>query len=106
MARLRIGLRGGNRVKIAVMEEKDIAEQLLLEGYVHLYVRDDGPDLSYPEHTHRSESAHVILRGEMSMTMHGETKTYRRGERCNLPAGIVHTARTGPQGCRYLIAER
>ncbi|HKM67884.1 MAG TPA: cupin domain-containing protein [Candidatus Acidoferrum sp.] len=93
-------------VKIAVMEEKDLAEKLMLEGYAHLYVWEDGPDVDYPEHTHRVESAHIILSGEMSMTMNGETKTFRTGERCDLPAGIVHSVRTGPQGCRYLIAER
>ena len=93
-------------VKIGAMEEKDLAEQLILEGYAHLYVWEDGPDVQYREHTHRAESAHIILKGEMSMTMNGETKTYRTGDRCDLPAGIVHSARTGPQGCRYLIAER
>ena len=93
-------------VKIGAMEEKDLAEQLILEGYAHLYVRDDGPNVEYREHTHRAESAHIILNGEMSMTMNGKTKTYRTGDRCDLPAGIVHSARTGPQGCRYLIAER
>jgi len=46
------------------------------------------------------------LGGEMSMTMNGETRTYYTGDRCDLPAGIMHTAKTGPQGCRYLIAER
>jgi quercetin dioxygenase-like cupin family protein len=88
------------------MEEKDLADQLILEGYVHLYVWEDGPDVFYPEHTHRAESAHIILSGEMSMMMNGETKTFRAGERCNLPAGIMHSAKTGPAGCRYLIAER
>ena len=96
----------GKSVKIGAMEEKDLAEQLILEGYAHLYVRDDGPNVEYREHTHRAESAHIILNGEMSMTMNGNTKTYRTGDRCDLPAGIVHSARTGPQGCRYLIAER
>jgi len=93
-------------VKIGAMEEKDLAEQLILEGYAHLYVREDGPNLEYGEHTHRAESAHIILKGEMSMTMNGETKTYHKGERCDLPAGIMHSAKTGPEGCRYLIAER
>jgi len=88
------------------MEQKDHAEQLLQEGYVHLYVRDDGPNVEYPEHQHRAESAHIILHGEMSMTMDGQTKTYRAGDRCDLPAGTRHSARTGPQGCRYLIGER
>jgi len=88
------------------MEVKDLAEQLLYEGYVHLYVQDDGPNIDYPEHQHRAESAHIILCGEMSMTMNGETKTFRAGERCDLPAGVRHSAKTGPQGCRYLIGER
>ena len=95
-----------NSVKIGAMEEKELAEQLILEGYFHLYVGEDGPDVEYSEHTHRAESAHIILEGEMSMTMNGETRTYHRGERCDLPAGIMHSAKTGPQGCRYLIGER
>lgn len=97
-------------VKIGGMEkkldEKDLAEKLILEGYSHLYVKEDGPGVQYHEHTHRAESAHIILGGEMSMTMNGETKTYHTGDRCDLPAGILHSARTGPQGCRYLIGER
>jgi quercetin dioxygenase-like cupin family protein len=97
-------------VKIGAMEkkldEKDLAEQLILEGYSHLYVWEDGPDVQYHEHTHRAESAHIILKGEMSMTMNGETRTYYTGDRCDLPAGIMHSAKTGPHGCRYLIAER
>jgi mannose-6-phosphate isomerase-like protein (cupin superfamily) len=95
-----------NSVKIGRMEDKDLAEQLILEGYFHLYVCEDGPNLEYGEHTHRAESTHIILNGEMSMTMNGETKTYRKGDRCDLPAGIMHSAKTGPAGCRYLIAER
>ena len=88
------------------MEVKDLAEQLLCEGYVHLYVWEDGPHVHYPEHEHRAESTHIILNGEMSMTVDGETKIYRAGERFDLPAGTRHSAKTGPQGCRYLIGER
>lgn len=88
------------------MKEKDLAEQLLEEGYAHLYVWEDGPGVDYPEHQHRAESAHIILNGEMSMTVSGETTIYRAGERFDLPAGTPHSARTGPQGCRYLIGER
>jgi quercetin dioxygenase-like cupin family protein len=88
------------------MEERDLADQLLREGYVHLYVWEDGPDVEYPEHQHRAESAHIILRGEMTMVMNGEAKVYRTGDRCDLPAGTCHSAKTGPAGCRYLIGER
>ncbi len=88
------------------MEEKDLAEQLIREGYVHLYVWEDAPNVDHPEHQHRAESAHIILNGEMTLSMDGEARTYRTGDRCDLPAGIRHSARIGPNGCRYLIGER
>jgi hypothetical protein len=42
----------------------------------------------------------------MTLTMAGESRTYRAGERCDVPAGAVHSARMGPSGCHYLIGER
>jgi quercetin dioxygenase-like cupin family protein len=42
----------------------------------------------------------------MKLTMGGKAQTYRAGERCDVPAGAVHSARMGPKGCRYLIGER
>jgi len=42
----------------------------------------------------------------MTLTMGGQSHTYRVGERCDVPAGAVHSARMGPAGCRYLIGER
>ena len=64
------------------------------------------PHAFYPDHTHQTETAHVILEGEMTLTMGGDARTYRSGERCDVPAGAVHSARMGPAGCRYLIGEK
>lgn len=36
----------------------------------------------------------------------GESRSYRPGERCDVPAGAVHSASMGPEGCRYLIGEK
>ncbi len=88
------------------MDEKSLAGQLRAEGFGHTFVWQDGPDASYPDHTHPVETAHIILSGEMSLSINGETRTYRAGERCDVPAGAVHSARMGPQGCRYLIGEK
>jgi mannose-6-phosphate isomerase-like protein (cupin superfamily) len=88
------------------MDENQLAEQLKREGFSHTYVWQDGPNVSYPDHAHPLETAHIILRGEMSLTMGGQTDTYRAGDRCDVPAGVVHSAKMGPQGCRYLIGER
>jgi mannose-6-phosphate isomerase-like protein (cupin superfamily) len=88
------------------MDERQLARTLEQEGFGHTYVWQDGPDASYPDHTHATETAHVILSGEMTLTMGGQSHTYRVGERCDVPAGAVHSARMGPVGCRYLIGER
>jgi mannose-6-phosphate isomerase-like protein (cupin superfamily) len=88
------------------MDEKKLTEQLRREGFGHTYVWQDGANAHYPDHTHTEETAHIILDGEMTLTMGSQTRTYRAGERCDVPAGTVHCAQMGPKGCRYLIGER
>jgi quercetin dioxygenase-like cupin family protein len=89
------------------MTELDAIErQVHDEGFVHTFVWQDGPHANYPDHTHATETAHIILEGEMTLTTGGEARTYGVGERCDVPAGAVHSARMGPRGCRYLIGEK
>lgn len=88
------------------MDEKELAQQLKREGFLHTYVWQDGPGTLYPDHTHATETAHIILSGEMTLTVKGRAETYGAGSRCDVPAGTVHSAKMGPQGCRYLIGER
>lgn len=38
--------------------------------------------------------------------MNGKPQTFHAGDRCDVPAGVVHSARMGPHGCQYLIGER
>jgi len=88
------------------MDERMLEQQLRDEGFSHTYVWQDGPNAHYSDHTHPTETAHIILAGEMTLTSGGKTQTFRVGERCDVPAGAVHSARMGPKGCRYLIGER
>ncbi len=88
------------------MNEKDLEEQLREEDFSHTFVWQDVPHAFYPDHTHATGTAHIILEGEMTLTMDGQTHTFRAGERCDVPAGAVHSARMGPRGCRYLIGEK
>jgi mannose-6-phosphate isomerase-like protein (cupin superfamily) len=88
------------------MDEKELAAGLNEEGFRHTYVWQDGPNAFYPDHKHNAETAHIILSGEMTLMLDGEAKTYRTGDRCDVPAGAKHSARMGPHGCRYLIGER
>lgn len=86
------------------VEEKQ--NQLRAEGFTHTYVWQDGPGVHYPDHTHATATAHIILEGEMTVTSVGRTQTYKPGERFDVPGHTVHSAKMGPQGCRYLIGEK
>jgi quercetin dioxygenase-like cupin family protein len=86
--------------------EKEVEKRLRAEGFTHTYFWRDHPHACYPDHVHAAETAHVILEGEMMLTMGGQTHTFSAGERCDVPAGTVHSARMGPAGCRYLIGEK
>jgi mannose-6-phosphate isomerase-like protein (cupin superfamily) len=88
------------------MQENEILAQLQREGFSHTHVWEDGPNAHYLDHTHPTETAHIILSGEMTLTMGGVSKIYRAGDRCDVPANTVHSVVMGPHGCRYLIGER
>jgi len=88
------------------MDEQSLAEKLREEGFPHTYVWQDAPNAHYPDHTHADETAHIVLSGELTLTMAGKSQTYHAGDRCDVPASAVHSARMGPNGCRYLIGER
>ena len=89
-----------------VADQKSLESRLHGEGFLHTYVWQDGPNAFYPDHTHPAETAHIILDGEMTLTQGGETRTFGVGERCDVPANAVHSAKMGPRGCKYLIGEK
>jgi mannose-6-phosphate isomerase-like protein (cupin superfamily) len=88
------------------MQENELIAQLQVEAFSHTYIWEDVANARYPDHTHRMETAHIILSGEMTLTMQGKSQTYHAGERCDVPADTIHSAIMGPSGCRYIIGER
>lgn len=88
------------------MTESEWKKLLHNEGFGHTFVWQDGPCAYYPDHTHSSLTAHVILEGEMTLTSHGQTRTLKAGERADVPAGAVHSARMGRRGCKYMVGEK
>jgi quercetin dioxygenase-like cupin family protein len=89
-----------------ITDQKSLVRQLHAEGFLHTYVWEDGPHTFYSDHTHSMETAHIILDGEMTLTQGGEAHTFGVGERCDVPADAVHSAKMGAHGCRYLIGEK
>lgn len=52
---------------------------------------DIAPIGRVPPHAHGAQWG-VVLEGEMELTIGGETRTYRRGDRYYVPAGATHSA--------------
>lgn len=88
------------------LDESELREKLHAEGFSHAFVWQDRPNAFYPNHTHNTLTAHIVLEGEMQLTMNGNSEVFRVGDRCDVPAGAVHSAKIGPHGCRYLIGEK
>lgn len=61
-------------IQVMAIEEKTLAEELQREDFRQTYVWQDGPNASYAEHIHNGATAHIILSGEMTLTMYGEAK--------------------------------
>jgi len=83
-----------------------LKEKLKQEGFSNIFVWSDAPGAEYPDHTHQQLSAHIILNGEMSLTIKGETHVLKEGSRHDVPAGETHSAKMGPEGCTYLVGEK
>lgn len=88
------------------ISEKHLEKALRDEGFLRVYIWQDGPSAAYPDHTHATDTAHIILDGEMTLASHGVSQTYKIGERCDVPANELHSAKMGPRGCRYIVGER
>lgn len=89
------------------MEDAEAAvARLRAEGWSNLYVWEDRPGATYPPHTHDKETAHLVVRGAITVSTGRGVRTYRTGERFDLPAGDLHSAVVGPEGCVYVVGER
>jgi len=72
---------------------KSLERQLHSEGFLHTYVWQDGPNVHYPDHRHASETAHIILDGEMALTqVVRHTPMARASVATSLPAQCIPPA--------------
>jgi len=87
------------------MNPQEAENILRTEGFSDVYTANDSQNLFYPEHTHSELTAHIILKGEMTLVVEGETHNLKPGDRCDVPAKAVHSAKMGTEGCVYMIGE-
>ena len=86
--------------------DRELEKKLREEGFSNIFLWQDRPNAFYPGHTHSGVTAHIVLEGEITVTCQGVTKTYKAGDRFDVPKETVHSAKIGPKGCRYIIGEK
>lgn len=66
---------------------------------VTLAVIDLAPGLRMPEHRHPQEQLGVVVRGELDLTIGGESRRRRPGDLWVIPSDVPHSVEVGPEGC-------
>lgn len=57
------------------------------------------PNAAAPRHAHPNVQAGIIIRGQLTMEVDGETRTLGPGELYIAPGDVPHQATAGPEGC-------
>ncbi len=86
------------------MNEDQFKKQLQERGYSDAQIKEYGPNLDKEMHTHDLSAMALVMSGEFTLALESKSTTYGPGEWCELPAGTVHTERTGPNGATVLLA--
>jgi quercetin dioxygenase-like cupin family protein len=60
------------------------------------------PGAVVPIHSHENEQAGYVVRGELNLTIDGETRTLVPGDCYLAPANVPHGATSGAEGCDVL----
>jgi len=88
----------GDLAPIALMDGisvRAVDGQRITLGVVEL-----APGLRMPEHRHTNEQVGVVIRGEMTFTVGGETRPRRPGDMWVIPPDVPHSVEsTGTAGC-------
>lgn len=92
------------------MTEEEIIKRLEGEGYDKVWSYDAEPNEIDEEHDHGFDTKLHILSGEVRIKkLQGGAITdflLKQEDQIEIPRHQVHSAKVGPEGCRYIVAER
>ncbi len=60
------------------------------------------PNAAIPPHSHPHEQVGMVLRGEMELTIGGETRMVKVGDVYVVPGGTLHSVRMGTESCQVV----
>ena len=88
------------------MDEARFRADLLAKGYGEPSEVSKPGGLFVDDHSHDIDARGLILEGELSMTTAEGTTIYRPGDILDVPAGLVHSEKFGPDGAKFIVARR
>lgn len=92
------------------MNEQELMQKLETEGFDKVWIYDAPAGEIDEEHAHDYDTKLVILSGEISITsvLGGAVANmnYKAGAEVVIPRNKPHSAKVGPNGCRYIVAEK
>lgn len=80
-------------------------KQLEKEGYKHIFEWKDEPGEIYEEHAHKGRVCFFVVDGGLTMTFPDKVAEYTKGDRVDVPIGVLHSAVVGSEGCHYIVGE-
>ncbi|MBL8286869.1 MAG: cupin domain-containing protein [Rubrivivax sp.] len=80
--------------------------QMLAAGFDEVLEREWAPHTVVGTHTHPFDAEAVVVRGEMWLTVAGQTRHLGPGGRFSLPRETPHAERYGASGAAYWVARR
>ena len=76
------------------------------QGWSEILERDWPALAVLDEHVHPFAVNALVVRGEMWLTVDGQTRHLRPGDRFEVAREVPHAERYGPQGATYWVARR
>lgn len=88
------------------MNREEFAAAARAEGYDEIVEREMPAGFRDPEHHHAWDARILVTAGEFTIAMGGKTRSYRAGERFEVPAGTPHAEAVGDEALRMTVARR
>ena len=87
------------------MDRQSFEAALKRDGYEILTNTTPGVKVN-PEHSHPFDVRALVLKGALTLTAEGETRTYRPGETFAMARGCRHFESYGPEGAVVLFGKK
>lgn len=81
--------------------------KLRREGYLEIEELENDPNHLHDWHTHEGDKAVYVWSGSCRVYLKGKrSREYRAGQRYDIPAGVLHKVKAGPEGYIFIDATK